>query len=91
METPWIPAKSQIVYQAQSDENVAQPCIVRMLDGNLIILVQQKGNEPIFIRSTDGGRTWSQPYSGILPDGAGEISTLGVGHNGRLITVLGHA
>ena len=91
METPWIPAKSQIVYQTQSDENVAQPCIVRMLDGNLIILVQQKGNEPIFIRSTDGGRTWSQPYSGILPDGAGEISTLGVGHDGRLITVLGHA
>ena len=63
---------------------------MRLLDGSLIILVQQTGSGPIFIGSADGGKTWSKPYHGILPDGVG-VSTLGVGHDGRLITVLEQA
>ena len=79
IETPWTPTESQIVYRIQPDEHVAQPCIVRLLDGSLIILVQQTGSGPIFIRSADGRKTWSEPYRGILPNEVGRVSTLGIG------------
>ena len=58
-----------------------------MLDGTLVALVVPGGDRPVFIQSTDGGKTWSKPYAGILQDGVRTISTLGVRRDGRLMAV----
>lgn len=88
VETAWTPTESRVLYEVSPDEDVAQPCIVRMLDGTLVALVQKKRGQSIFIRSQDGGETWSDPYRSELPGGVGGIGTLGVRRDGRLVAVL---
>ena len=63
------------------------PCVTRMLDGTIIALVEPGGNKPIFIRSTDGAKTWTKPYRGLLTEGVRTISTIGVRRDGRLMAV----
>lgn len=90
-ETAWTPTKPQLIYQGQPATKQERyrviPCVVRMLDGTLITLVEPGGNKPIFIRSTDGAKTWSQPYSGTLQKGVRTVSTLGVRRDGRLMAI----
>jgi len=67
--------------------------VVRMLNGTLVALVEPgpfnaTSSEPVFIRSTDGGKVWSEPYTGVLPQGVGKIHTLGVRRDGRLMAVI---
>ena len=59
-----------------------------MPDGALVAMVEP-GKQPIFIRSTDGGEIWCEPYEGTLPDDVGGIHTLGVRRDGRLVAVVG--
>jgi len=90
-EVEWKPTKPRLIYQgppaSQEERYHVVPCLVRMLDGTLVALVVPGGDRPVFIQSTDGGKTWSKPYVGILQDGVRTISTLGVRRDGRLMAV----
>ena len=90
-EVEWKPTKPRLIYQgppaSQEERYHVVPCLVRMLDGTLVALVVPGGDRPIFIQSTDGGKTWSKPYLGVLQDGVRTISTLGVCRDGRLMAV----
>ncbi len=90
-EVEWKPTKPRLIYQgppaSKEDRYHVVPCLVRMLDGTLVALVVPGGHRPVFIQSTDGGKTWSKPYVGILQDGVRTISTLGVRRDGRLMAV----
>ena len=90
-ETAWRPTKSRVVYKGPPATKEGRyrviPCVVRMLDGTLVAVVEPGGEKPVFIRSTDGAKTWSEPYRGILQEGVATISTLGVRSDGRLMAV----
>ena len=96
-ETIWQPTESRIVYEGNPDIDPGSqerynviPCVVRLLDGSFVALVEPTA-EPVFIRSMDGGETWSEPYTGTLPKGAGAARTLGVRRDGRLMAVVSKA
>ena len=90
-ETSWTPTQPRLIYEgvpATKEERYrVVPCLVRMLDGTLVLAAEPGGGEPVFIRSTDGGNTWSDPYTGKLQEGVRTISTLGVRRDGRLMAV----
>jgi len=90
-ETRWTPTKPRLIYEGapatKEDRYRVIPCLVRMSDGTLVLAAEPGGQKPIFIRSTDGGQTWSEPYTGDLMDGVRTISTLGALKDGRLIAV----
>jgi len=91
LESPWIPTEPRRIYRGppatREDRYRVVPCLVRLPDGTLVAVVEPGGHEPVFLRSTDGGKTWSQPYPGVLPQDVGTISTLGVRRDGRLMAV----
>ena len=68
VEAEWRPTRSKVIYKgppATHEERYRViPCVTRMLDGTIIALVEPGGNKPIFIRSTDGAKTWSKTLSG---------------------------
>lgn len=90
-EVAWEPTESRIIYKGRPATHEERyrviPCVVRMPDGTIIVLVEPGGNKPIFIRSTDGAKTWSEPYQGSLLEGVKTVSTLGVRRDGRLMAV----
>ena len=91
VEAEWKPTRSKVIYKgapATHEERYRViPCVTRMLDGTIIALVEPGGNKPIFIRSTDGAKTWTKPYRGLLGKGVRTISTIGVRRDGRLMAV----
>ena len=90
-EAEWKPARPRVVYKgalATHEERYRViPCVTRMSDGTIIVLVEPGGNRPIFIRSTDGAKTWSKPYRGVLKKGVRTISTIGMRRDGSLMAV----
>ena len=90
-ETSWEPTKSWIIYKGRPATHEERyrviPCVVRMPNGTIIALVEPGGSKPIFICSTDGAKTWSKPYQGILLENVKTVSTLGVRCDGRLMAV----
>ena len=88
----WKPTPTRVIYRGDPEGSryKVQPCVVRTRDGTLVAMIEP-GEEPIFIRSTDGGETWCEPYGGVLPDKVGGIHTLGVRRDGRLIAAVGRA
>ena len=90
-EARWKPSEPRVIYRGppadKEDRYRVVPCLVRMLDGTLVAAVEPGGHKPVFIRSTDGGKSWSKPYQGVLQEGVRTISTLGVRHDGRLMAV----
>ena len=76
-ESTWELSESRIIYKGESDmpRYSVIPCVVRMSDGTLVALVEpgnmgpRTPHAPIFIRSTDGGKTWSDPYKAVWPEG----------------------
>ena len=89
-ESKWQPTKTRVIYRGNPEgaRYKVQPSVVRMLDGSLVAMVEP-AEHPVFIRSTDGGETWSQPYAGVLPEKIGGIHSIGVRRDGRLIAVVG--
>lgn len=90
-EVEWKQTKPRVIYKgapATHEERYrVVPCVTRMRDGTLIVLVEPGGHKPIFIRSSDAGKTWSKPYRGILDNDVRTISTIGVRRDGRLMAV----
>jgi len=90
-EAPWKPTAPRLIYRgppATKEERYRViPCLVRLPDGTLVAVVEPGGRKPVFLRSTDGGKTWSKPYPGVLLEGVGTISTLGVRRDGGLMAV----
>ena len=96
----WKSTESRVVYQSNPNIDPGDrlrynvlPCLVRMSNGSLVALVEPgpwnaTSSEPIFICSTDGGKNWSEPYSGVLPEGVGKIHTLGARRDGRLMATV---
>jgi len=93
-EAMWKPSEPRVVYVGQPATHEERyrviPCIVRMRDGTLVALVEP-GKNPVFIRSTDGGTSWSEPYTGVSPDKVGGVNALGVRRDGRLMGVFSKA
>ena len=91
METDWELTRARVIYQGASATHEERyrviPCVARLSDGTLVVAVEPGGHEPIFIRSTDGAKTWSKPYQGVLGKEVQTISTLGVCRDGRLMAV----
>jgi len=75
VEAEWKSTRPRVVYKgahATHEERYRViPCVTRMPDGTLVVVVEPGGNKPIFIRSTDGAKTWSKPYRGVLAEGGG--------------------
>lgn len=65
------------------------PSVVRLLDGTLVAMVEPIKH--IFIRSTDGGKTWSKPYIGVSPKDSGTLNALGLRRDGRLMACSARA
>ena len=90
-EARWKPAEPRVIYRGplanKEDRYRVVPCLVRMLDGTLVAAVEPGGSKPVFMRSIDGGNSWSTPYQGILQEGVRTVSTLGVRRDGRLMAV----
>ena len=90
-EVEWKPTQPRVVYKgapATHEERYRViPCVTRIPDGTVIVLVEPGGNKPIFIRSTDGAKTWSKPYRGVLSEEVRTISTIGTRRDGRLMAV----
>ena len=91
VEADWKLTRARVVYKgapATHEERYRViPCVARMLDGTIVVAVEPGGHKPIFIRSTDGARTWSRPYQGLLEEEVRTISTIGVRRDGRLMAV----
>ena len=91
VEANWTMTKARQVYQGapatHEDRYRVIPCVVRLLDGTMVVVVEPGGDKPIFIRSTDGAKTWSKPYRGVLGEGVRTISNIGVRKDGRMMAV----
>ena len=91
VEADWKLTRARVVYKgapATHEERYRViPCVARMLDGTIVVAVEPGGHKPIFIRSSDGARTWSRPYQGVLGEEVRTISTIGVRRDGRLMAV----
>ena len=91
VEADWTLTRARVIYKgapATHEERYRViPCMARLPDGTLVVAVEPGGHEPIFIRSSDGAKTWSQPYQGALGSEVQTISTLGVCRDGRLMAV----
>jgi hypothetical protein len=90
-EAEWKLDKPRVIYKgapATHEERYRViPCVTRMPDGTLVVVVEPGGNKPVFIRSTDGAKTWSKPYRGVLAEGVRTISVIGTRRDGRLMAV----
>jgi len=91
VEADWKLTRARVIYKgapATHEERYRViPCVARMLDGTIVVAVEPGGHKPIFIRSSDGARTWSRPYQGVLGEEVRTISTIGVRRDGRLMAV----
>jgi hypothetical protein len=91
VEADWKLTRARVVYKgapATHEERYRViPSVARLLDGSLVVAVEPGGHKPIFICSSDGARTWSQPYRGVLGEEVRTISTIGVCRDGRLMAV----
>jgi len=91
VETNWTMTKARRIYQgapaSHEDRYRVIPSVVRLLDGTIVVAVEPGGDKPIFIRSTDGAKTWSKPYRGVLAEGVRTISNIGVRKDGRMMAV----
>ena len=74
VEADWKLTRARVIYKgapATHEERYRViPCVARMPDGTLVVAVEPGGHKPIFIRSSDGARTWSKPYKGVLAEDA---------------------
>ena len=90
-EAEWRPTRTKLFYKGppatHEERNRVIPCVTRMPNGTMIALVEPGGHKPIFLRSTDGAKTWSKPYLGLLGEGVRTISTIGVRRDGRLMAI----
>ena len=95
VEASWTMTKARQVYQGapatHEDRYRVIPCVVRLLDGTMVVVVEPGGDKPIFIRSTDGAKTWSKPYRGVLGEGVRTISNIGVRKDGRMMAAIDRA
>jgi hypothetical protein len=91
VETNWTMTPARQIYQGapatHEDRYRVIPCVVKLRDGAIVVVVEPGGNKPIFIRSTDGAKTWSKPYQGVLGEGVRTISNIGVRQDGRMMAI----
>lgn len=92
-ETAWSPTEARTVYtgppySTRQRYNVL-PSVVRLPDGTLVALVEPK--KLIFIRSKDGGKSWTEPYVGVSQKENFTLNALGVRRDGCLVGVFSQA
>ena len=92
-EATWKPTAARVIYTGDPDGQRYRvlPRVVRLLDGTLIAQMERGSHKrtPIFIRSTDGAKTWSKPYPGVMAKEIDVVSHMGVLLDGRLVAVSG--
>lgn len=91
VETNWIMTPARQIYRGapatHEDRYRVIPCVAKLRDGTIVVVVEPGGNKPIFIRSTDGAKTWSKPYQGVLGEDVRTISNIGVRKDGRMMAI----
>ena len=90
-EAAWKPTEARVIYEGDPNGTRYRvlPRVVRLLDGTLIAQMERGSHQrtPIFIRSTDGAKTWSKPYAGVMAEEIDVVSHMGVLQDGRLVAV----
>ena len=87
----WKPTAARVIYEGDPNGQRYRvlPRVVRLLDGTIVAQMERGSHNrtPIFIRSTDGARTWSSPYRGVMAKEINVVSHMGVLLDGRMVAV----